>query len=200
MAAHLIPVFTGQLLHHTQLCNARDLHASLKVGRDFSTWITGRVAEYGFVQGEDFVTAEVLSSPKRGSSKARKQTMIDYHLTLDMAKELAMVENNEIGRMVRRYFIRVETELRNELRAMASHMLPIPGVKKRARDGLRLKETLILREQSCKTLEYLLAAGHPAQRQNLWYQLRQVNDALGIPTAPLAEIAAAPVGLPIGEG
>lgn len=191
MTARLIPVFTGQLLHHTQLCNARDLHTSLKVGRDFSTWITKRIDEYGFVQGADFL---VFDSPNPGNQKKGRggdRRSIDYHLTLDMAKELAMVENNDIGRQVRRYFIRVESELRAELREKASHVLPIPGVRRRTRDGLRMKETLILREQGRKTMEHLLAADHPAQRLNLWYQLRQVNETLGIPTPELGELDAA---------
>lgn len=116
-ATALIPVFTGE--NYTQLCNARDLHAFLSVGKDFSTWIKGRIEEYSFLAEYDYVTVEVLSSPNSGSSKARKQSMIDYHLTLDMAKELAMVENNDQGRMVRRYFIRSEQELRAHLRDMA---------------------------------------------------------------------------------
>lgn len=197
MAEHLIPVFTGNLQQETPLCNARDLHAALKVGRIFATWITGRIAEYGFVEGEDYFP--VSGSIRRG----RGQPKTDYHLTLDMAKELAMVENNEIGRQVRRYFIRAEAELRArieaEWRVKASHVLPLPGVKKRARDGLRLKETLILRQQSDETMAQLLAATHPAQRQNLWYLLKQVNDAVGIPTSTLAEIDAAPV-LPSKRG
>jgi len=102
-----------------------------------------------------------------------------------------MVENNEIGRRVRRYFIQAENALRLELQEKASRLLPLPGVKFKARDGLRLKETLILRDQSRKSMEYLLAATHPAQRMNLWYQLRQVNDALVIPTPALSEIVQA---------
>lgn len=105
----LIPVFTGTLQNKSvQLCNARDLHAFLQVGKDFSTWIKDRIATYGFISDEDYATAEILSSPKLGSSKARRQRMTDYHLTLDTAKELSMVENNEQGRMARRYFIAQE--------------------------------------------------------------------------------------------
>jgi phage anti-repressor protein len=88
--------------------NARDLYAYLKVSRDFSTWIKDRIEKYGFIEHEDYVTSEGLSSPNPGSAKARAQRTIDYHLTLDMAKELSMVENNAQGRKARRYFIDVE--------------------------------------------------------------------------------------------
>lgn len=184
----LIPVFTGQITEEqTQLCNARDLHASLQVGRDFSNWIKGRVEEYSFVEGVDFVILQNLSSPKSGSSKARRQTMTDYHLTLDMAKELAMVENNDVGRLVRRYFIKCEAELRADLRDKARHVLTLPGIKS-LRSGINFKQTLVLQVQSRRLVELIVRDTSPAAQINMHYQLRQVNDALGIPTAPLADI------------
>jgi len=95
----------------TKTCNARDLHEFLEVRRDFNTWIKQRIAKYGFVEGDDFVCFEDLSSPDLGSSKSRQQRIKEYHLTLDMAKELSMVENNERGRQARRYFIACERAL-----------------------------------------------------------------------------------------
>ncbi len=101
MTSHnLVPVFTGQLQDQTtQLCNARDLHATLGVGAKFEDWIARKVEQYGFTEGEDFLS--ILR-------KTRGRPATDYHLTLDMAKELAMVENNDKGRQVRRYFIEIE--------------------------------------------------------------------------------------------
>lgn len=93
----LVPVFTGD--NGTALCNARDLHATLENGEHFATWIKERIEKYGFTEGEDFFG---------NSRKTRGRPATDYHLTLDMAKELAMVENNDKGRQVRRYFIEVE--------------------------------------------------------------------------------------------
>ena len=85
--------------------NARELHSFLQVGRVFAAWITERVEKYGFAEGQDFV----LTVSKTGirSNVAQK----DYHISIDMAKELAMVENNEQGRRVRRYFIECERRL-----------------------------------------------------------------------------------------
>lgn len=203
MAAQLIPVFTGDLHQDsTQLCNARDLHAFLQVGRDFSTWVKDRIDEFTFIEGEDFW---VFDSPNSGNQKKRRggdRRSIDYHLTLDMAKELAMIENNAIGRQVRRYFIKAEKELRErtiaELRDQARHVLPIHGVV-RIHDQLRLRDSLMLQAQSKKIIAWILEAPHPAQKRNLHFHLRQINDALGIPTEPLEEIAGATLGLPIRE-
>ena len=111
-SAAIVPVFAGTLAgQSTQLCNARDLHATLEVGKDFSTWIKDRIEQYGFSAGEDF-SPILWKTSRRGGRPAT-----DYHLTLDMAKELAMVENNERGRLVRRYFIQIEKEARVLTRA-----------------------------------------------------------------------------------
>jgi anti-repressor protein len=95
-----------------QTTNGRDLHRFLQVGRDFSTWMSERLTRYGFVENVDYVRGEDLSSPNPGISKgrggARPQRLAEYHLTLDTAKEIAMVENNEQGRAARRYFIECE--------------------------------------------------------------------------------------------
>lgn len=92
-----------------QTSDARELHRLLKVGRDFTTWIKGRIAQYGFVEGVDFVTTE-YGSPDRGNQAGRggDRRSVTYHLTLGTAKEIAMVENNAEGRRIRRYFIECE--------------------------------------------------------------------------------------------
>ena len=90
-----------------QLVNARMLHGFLGVGRDFSSWIKGRIKQYDFIRDEDYI----IHSPDWGSvgyNNLGGQARIEYGLTLDMAKELCMVENNEKGRRARRYFIACE--------------------------------------------------------------------------------------------
>ncbi len=110
MNSQLIPVFNGDISNEsTLLCNARDLHKFLEVGRDFSSWIRERIAEYGFIANLDYMEF----SPNSGKTGGRRRK--DYHLTLDTAKELAMVERNDKGRQVRRYFIDCEKRLRNNV-------------------------------------------------------------------------------------
>jgi phage anti-repressor protein len=105
-APGLVPVFVGELKGRLQLLvNARDLHAFLIVGRDFSNWIKERLEEFGFVEGEDY--SPNLAKISEGPGRPRTE----YHLSLDTAKELAMVERNEQGRKVRRYFIECERRL-----------------------------------------------------------------------------------------
>ncbi|EDM2047195.1 phage antirepressor Ant [Salmonella enterica subsp. enterica serovar Muenchen] len=109
MNNQLIPVFNGTINNESVLlCDARELHNFLGVGKDFSTWIKSRIAEYGFVENQDYI---LLSNSGKQSSRGGHNRK-DYHLTLDTAKETAMVERNEKGRQIRRYFIECEKQLR----------------------------------------------------------------------------------------
>ncbi|EPS7374022.1 antA/AntB antirepressor family protein [Escherichia coli] len=111
MTSQLIPVFNGTIDNETTLLvNARDLHTFLDVGKRFASWIVERIAEYGFVENQDFM---IISQVREKIGRGRPAK--DYHLTLDTAKELAMVERNEKGRQIRRYFIECEKKFRQSL-------------------------------------------------------------------------------------
>jgi phage anti-repressor protein len=87
-----------------------ELHAALNVGRHFTDWAKGRIQKYGLIEGVDFVMETRF--PDLGSEMHGGQNKVEYHFVLDVAKELAMVENNEEGRRCRRYFIRMEREVK----------------------------------------------------------------------------------------
>lgn len=109
MTKQLIPVFTGTISNDSQLmCDARELHDFLGVGKMFAHWIDDRLKEYQFIENQDFII--FANSGKNGRGRKRR----DYHLTLDTAKELAMVERNEKGRQIRRYFIECEKRLKQQ--------------------------------------------------------------------------------------
>ena len=76
-----------------QTVNARELHAFLESKQDFSTWIKNRINEYGFLENQDFIifTENSVKIQRGRPSK-------EYQISLDMAKELAMVERNEKGK------------------------------------------------------------------------------------------------------
>ena len=98
--SNLIPVFNGLIQNQpVQLCNARELHTFLEIQTRYNDWIKNRINEYGFIQDEDY-----LVITERTNGRPRKE----YHITLDMGKELGMVERNERGRQIRKYFIECE--------------------------------------------------------------------------------------------
>mgnify|MGYP004652243241 CR=1 FL=1 len=118
--SQLVPVVPGTIGNVQCLTvDGRTLHGVLGVRRDFSTWMKGRISKYGFVQGQDFEVFtkmgenSELDSPNLGNQKNHggDRRSIEYRCSLDMGKELCMVENNEQGRIARRYFIECERRL-----------------------------------------------------------------------------------------
>ncbi|WP_375649699.1 antA/AntB antirepressor family protein [Bartonella sp. MU70NMGDW] len=91
-----------------QTVNARELHTFLEVNSKFADWIVRRIKEYGFLENQDYGFT-FLKNEKRKNVISK-----EYHLTLDMAKELSMVERNEKGRQARRYFIECEKKLKSQ--------------------------------------------------------------------------------------
>lgn len=113
-AQQLVRVFDGVIgSAPAQVVDGRELHTFLKNGKQFSDWIKQRIGQYGFEQHQDYSLVSPKSEIKTGRGGDRRS--VDYHLTLDMAKELSMVENNEQGRMARRYFIDMERKALSQL-------------------------------------------------------------------------------------
>ncbi len=75
--------------------------------QQFANWIRNRIEKYGFVENQDFCSFNKVIKRENGAT-----TITEYALSLDMAKELCMIENNETGRMIRKYFIEVEKKVR----------------------------------------------------------------------------------------
>ena len=98
----------------------RELHQFLGVGKDFSNWIKDRIKEYDFQENQDFRLLAKFGEQKGKGGHNRKE----YQLTLDMAKELSMVERNEKGKQVRRYFIECERQALQRPFARLGHSDP----------------------------------------------------------------------------
>ncbi|MEJ8555124.1 antA/AntB antirepressor family protein [Tepidibacter sp. Z1-5] len=83
-----------------KVVNIRDLYEFLKVKSKFADWIKNRIERYDFIENEDYISVSNLL--ENGGRK------LDYIFKIDAAKEIAMVENNTQGKLIRRYFIQVE--------------------------------------------------------------------------------------------
>jgi phage anti-repressor protein len=101
----LLPIYENE--NKEKLINARELHEKIENKRQFANWIKQRIEQYGFIENEDYICFNKFVKADKYGNK----TMKEYYLTIDMAKELAMVENNQIGRKIRRYFIEVEKRI-----------------------------------------------------------------------------------------
>lgn len=118
IANEMLPVYETD--KGNRAVDARELHSQLLVGKDFSTWIKQRIDRYGFIEGEDFSPILGNSDTSTTGANIGRQRK-DYLLTLDTAKEIAMVENNEQGRSIRKYFIQVEKKARQQQEKPKTH-------------------------------------------------------------------------------
>lgn len=89
-----------------QTVNARDLHAFLEVRKDFSNWIKKQVERARLVEGRDFIV--ITGSPKRANGEFNPKPSVEYHLTIEAAKHIAMMSGCDKGFAVRDYFLECE--------------------------------------------------------------------------------------------
>ena len=89
--------------------NARDLHRVLESKQDFSTWIKKRLDEVDALENVDYIVFH-----KKMENLDGGRPLIEYALSIDISKEIAMLERNEIGKKIRRYFIEVEKAYKKE--------------------------------------------------------------------------------------
>lgn len=120
--------------------NARELHTFLGNRTNFRDWIKKRITDFGFTEGADFVRIEVQAGIRMsenggeiggigdaqktaalesmGYETSGQQGRVEYAITIDMAKELSMVERNERGKQARQYFIECERRAKDPLAAL----------------------------------------------------------------------------------
>ena len=88
--------------------SARDLHEFLEVGAKFTDWFP-RMREYGFAEGVDFNSLKIERVQNEGGRLVTR-AVEDAQLTIDMAKELCMIQRTERGKQARQYFLQLERD------------------------------------------------------------------------------------------
>ena len=83
--------------------SGRELHDALGIGTKYTMWFD-RMCDYGFTEGTDY---EAISQ-KWETAQGNVTTQTDHLLSIDMAKQLCMIQRTDIGRKFRQYFIKVE--------------------------------------------------------------------------------------------
>lgn len=108
-ATELIKITTNE--SGVSCVSARELHEGLGVEQRFNDWINRRIKKYGFEENTDYTCLTQKRVTQRTNGQKGTATEKDYIITVDMAKELCMVENNDLGRKFRKYFIECEKKL-----------------------------------------------------------------------------------------
>lgn len=85
--------------------DGRELHAKLGIETPYAKWF-GRMCEYGFADGSDYVTLDKIV--RRADGAVMPHPEKNNAMTLSMAKEICMLQRTEMGRQIRRYLIEVE--------------------------------------------------------------------------------------------
>lgn len=86
--------------------SARELHEGLEIKTAFKDWFP-RMAEYGFEAGKDFNLLKNERVQIEGNREVKRE-IIDYQITVDMAKQICMIQRSEKGRQYRQYFLDLE--------------------------------------------------------------------------------------------
>lgn len=97
--------------------SARDLHDFLEVKTAYKDWFP-RMCEYGFTSGEDFNPLKIERVQNEGE-RVVARTVDDAVLTIEMAKEICMIQRNEKGKLARQYFIQLEKDWNSPEKVMA---------------------------------------------------------------------------------
>lgn len=105
LTKELIPVYEN--VDGNKLVNARELHEWLGNKDNFTTWIGDRIKQYGFIENVDYTSFLENSKKPQGGRPSK-----EYVITLNMAKELSMIERTEKGKQARKYFIKCEEKLK----------------------------------------------------------------------------------------
>jgi len=175
--------------------NARDLHLKIESKQQFGDWIKNRIEKYGFIEGEDF---SLLHNSMKQTSGSGGHNKTDYILTLDMAKELSMVENTPKGKETRKYFIAVEKSYKQELITQTQNFSPvllesIIAEQKAQRDGLEIVIKM-LHDKEQREIQLHNAKVDGYKKTLTADQIDKLNSAIAMSARPVATLRK--IGLP----
>lgn len=179
----LIPIMENE--YGDQLVDGRKLHEFLEIKDNYTTWIKDRIDKYDFIKDVDFTS--FLEKPKKPTGGRPSE---EYVLTLDTAKEIAMVQNNKKGKEARRYFINIEKKYKNQGSSykcispivkdeleIAELMAEHTGVKK----GIAIVTALSRSEnRTGESLEEYKALLPPAEHETGYITVKMISSKLNI--------------------
>ena len=117
----------------TQTVSAREIHNQLNIGTKFTTWFE-RMKEYGFSEGVEFF-------PKMGeTSETGGRPSVDYDISVDMAKQICMIQRTPEGKQVRQYLIDLEKAWNTPEQVMARAL----KIANRTIDSLKAENVMLV--------------------------------------------------------
>ena len=145
-----------------QLVSGRELHEFLEIRTKYKDWFR-RMVEYGFEEEIDFI--RVAQKRATNNLKNPVTTVIDHAISIDMAKEISMIQRTEKGKAARQYFINCEKKLKEvkklspmelmelQFKALKEQKEKIAQVENRVD---KLEEDMPLFQIDCKEIQALV--------------------------------------------
>ena len=145
-----------------QLVSGRELHEFLEIRTKYKDWFR-RMVEYGFEEEIDFI--RVAQKRATNNLKNPVTTVIDHAISIDMAKEISMIQRTEKGKIARQYFINCEKKLKEvkklspmelmelQFKALKEQKEKIEEVENRVD---KLEEDMPLLQIDCKEIQALV--------------------------------------------
>ena len=168
--------------------SARELHAFLGSKRQFTDWIKKRIGDYDFVENQDFI-----SFHKKMERVVGGTVRIEYFVSVGMAKELAMVENNDKGKQARKYFIECEKKLNS---TTTTQVQVVGKAEDATRAALLLSQHLNIKGPALETflvttVERIIGVEIPYRPliEQRTYSAAEIGDVLGISANKVGRIA-----------
>lgn len=125
--------------------SGRELHSFLDVKTAYKDWFP-RMCDYGFQEGADF-NPLIFEQVQKEGGRDVKRNLLDHQLTIDMAKELCMIQRTEKGKQARQYFIQLEKDWNSPEKVMARAL----QIANKQIENLRL--TTAMQEQQISELK-----------------------------------------------
>jgi len=172
--------------------NARDIHNYLGVKTKFADWIQRAIKKYDFIENEDYL---VLKNEKQVNNQIRVSK--EYIVTMDMAKELSMLENNKKGKETRKYFIRMEKEALKQIGSQSKETDLLGVVLELVKNQQQQTDVMIelMREMKTERENKTVQIGQPIyidgrSRRNIHEEVKQrtreLADELGVDKETIA--------------
>ena len=131
--------------------NARELHSFLESGQQFGNWIKSRIEQYSFIENVDFISFN--NSIKAANTYINTK---EYIISIEMAKELSMVERNDKGKEARKYFIECEKKLKETSKPMTAMQIletQLAIMKEHEAKLLEVQNIQTVHEEKIKNIE-----------------------------------------------
>ena len=145
-----------------QLVSGRELHEFLEIGTKYKDWFP-RMVEYGFEEEVDFI--KVAQKRATNNLKNPVTTVIDHAISIDMAKEISMIQRTEKGKIARQYFINCEKKLKEVKKLSPMELMELQFIAlKEQKEKIaqvenrvdKLEEDMPLLQIDCKEIQALV--------------------------------------------